>query len=237
MYKFFLAIAFFVAGLSLSPDLQAADFYYTLPKHLEATTIFAGDRHGDFKGDFVAHLSDGSAWKIHPDSKEIYSQWQSGDVLSIQLRTDSYVFKREHKFELINNSRGGSAKAMIVKHMSAPEPLHVVSSYYSWIEEKNYTGIILSDGSVWTVNRSKLFNRDTPVYVAVLPKHYPVYDGVLSETYFFPLDKWDYQFVLIIGDQREAVATDAASASELVKPPENRGDSGNKDIVYFEASF
>lgn len=192
--------------------------YPEVGQTLVGTEIFVGDRHGDFEGDYVTHLSDGSAWKIHPDNREVYQTWCVGDVVRIKVRTDWYWFKREHKFFLYNQTRGESAKVMLIQHINYPYPLKIVSSETyakstklvrvpkavlvykngKFVEEMtivyesqpcDYRKILgLSDGSYWVIkNDFDLFTLGTAVYIGA--------QG--SQTEF-------YDFVLIVGDQREA---------------------------------
>ncbi len=123
-------LLFMVGIVMMAQGLMAltnyAEVYPPVMQTLIAVDVFKGDRHGSFEGDDVAVLSDGSAWKIHPTSKEEFSKWEFGDTLRAAVRDDWYWFKREHKFALHNHTRGGFVKAMLIHHKE--EPLRVIST-------------------------------------------------------------------------------------------------------------
>jgi len=188
---------------------------------IAASETFKGDRHGAFYGDAVAVLSDGSKWKIHPLCKEAYQKWTPGDRVNVALRKDWYWFKREHKFVMYNLTRAESANVMIVGHredglrIATTEVYHkrTISLYDTerymrvtpdgrseLVEHQVYCGekpvemrkvLVLSDGSVWVI-RDHLndFNLGLRVYIGAQghPKKF-------------------YDFVLITGDEREAIYT------------------------------
>ncbi len=181
---------------------------------LDNTYVYPGDRHGQFEGDLVAYLSDGSYWKIHPKHRDIYMQWSGGDFVRIKVRTDFYWFKREHKFSLYNLNNGQSVNVMLVQHANLPFPLKIVSTDqyvkgYTMsfktqikIDEKGKPYettvvenipilrkvICLSDGSFWVIKDNfDDFTLGANVYVGA--QGHPT--------------KW-YDFILISGNEREA---------------------------------
>ncbi len=83
---------------------------------IEAYYDFPGDRHGDFVGDVTVILNDQSEWKVHPDDTEKFATWYINDIVHPRVRTSSYWFKREHKFELFNHTRRDTVRAMLVKY-------------------------------------------------------------------------------------------------------------------------
>lgn len=196
------------------------EIYPPVIQMLDGTLLFSGDRHGEFVNDFVAVLSDGSFWKIHPTQRVQYQNWQDGDYIQVKVRTEFYFFKREHKFELYNHTKGEALKAMLVKHSDIPYSRIVVSTdvyvsgstlqavtetEYYWVgnELKSHKvtkfiavpvyrkTLVLSDGSIWVIkDRFSDFTLGNKVYV-----------GAQGDP-----KKW-YDFVLISGTEREAVWT------------------------------
>lgn len=179
------------------------------------TDTFRGDSHGQFYGDYVAILADGSAWKIHPKDRELYESWSLGDRVRVMYRTDFYWIKREHKYWLHNHSNGQQCRVMIAQHSNNPWK-HIVATDIRSHEELvtqtiyedgqskevkvwalvPYAKIIrLNDGSLWKIeNRQKfdLYQVGTPVFVGV--------QGTPGD---------DYDFLLIVGLEREARCTRA----------------------------
>lgn len=155
---------------------------------VEGFYVFQGDSCGDFKGDTVILLSDGSAWKVHPDQKRAVPQWQVGDDVRVSIRNSHYYFKREHKFKLVNHALGGkSLKVMLVDY--GHYPLYVVdasepyATRIDWVPVKDDQGnivdhtpveadfqkdLILSDGTSCKINANlHCFNPGTFVYHGV----------------------------------------------------------------------
>jgi len=187
---------------------------------IENFYIFQGDKQGDFRGNMVVSLSNGSAWKGHPNDQKRLSRWEPGDLVHISLRTSSYWFKREHKFLLNNHSKKETVKVMLVGH--GPQPL-VISSlsevYYvevelvpvwGWDENDAYVilyhevepiykqNITLSDGSGWIIYKNfNEFLRGTAVYIG--------------------FDEFKNQFFLIAGQEREAVWSYADSGAVQIR--------------------
>jgi hypothetical protein len=217
-------IILFTCMLSFFPLdalLHFQEIYPETVQALEMTENFLGDRHGAFRGDLVAYLSDGSGWKVHPDSRITYSHWSQGDVVRIMVRNDFYWFKREHKFSLYNYNRNESVKVMLVHHKTFP-PLKVIDVDFYYASSATYpvteTVIVyhddgtqeaiesthwetspsdprkilaLNDGSVWDIKDSwNYFVPGTHVYVGAQGRN-----GI------------SFDFVIICGDQREAIWT------------------------------
>ena len=218
MKAFFLVVLLIVAKSHVWGIANFAEVYPPSVQMLQNTTQFVGDRHGDFVGDSVAILSDGSCWKVHPTSQGIYRFWQPGETVRIKVRTDWYWFKREHKFALYNYDRDESIKVMLVEHCA--EPLQIVDTksyaksqravynphtvYYqnSNGTQSSYTTyhfshyapmdfrkiLALSDGSVWVIRKNLgEFEVGMKVYIGA--------QGVPDRF---------YDFVFIVGDEREA---------------------------------
>jgi hypothetical protein len=184
---------------------EAASFEHRYQKlNLACISFFDGDKYGDFKNDFVANLNDGSAWKVHLEDQNLFCQWDLEDVILIRVRTSFYWFKREHKFELYNESRQEAVRVMLVRY---PEvPLYIVESethisgyhmsfytttdgygniHYHYYPIYTYaTTIILSDGSHWNIDEYCHFN-----------------DG--EKAYIF-LDQKSHTFILITEIERDA---------------------------------
>lgn len=172
-------------------------------KEYVSSYIFNGDKHGDFKGDFVMVLNDGSAWKVHPNDQVKFSNWLQGESIFVDIRTSWYWFKREHKYYLYNITRKENVRAMIVDYGdSSLEVVSVSKPYFSqtlfegiydddgnWLADVpcRVIDMILSDGSKWVRKYSRGYlNVGTKVYVIVI------------------LYKHSVQFYLIYEKERES---------------------------------
>lgn len=178
---------FFVLVLSIA----------TIQANLEIKSfdLFKGDSHGDFKGDIVLCLSDGSRWKAHPEERAQATDWNIGASVSISPRTEFYFFKREHKLLLNNLNTGESIKAMLILYDENPLTISHVSTYtladyvWEWVPvwdvfrgeftyQYQYTcrpilikDLILSDGTEWTVRKHlDSFVKGAKVYVGTDPR-------------------------------------------------------------------
>lgn len=116
----------FFCFTTVFPDVENLDKNLSVRPKLVSIELFSGDRHGDFKGDPVIILSDGSRWKVHPKDEKIISRWNVDDEVKVSLRTDTYWFKREHKFQLINRTRNEKAKVMLVNY--GPNPVKIIKT-------------------------------------------------------------------------------------------------------------
>lgn len=124
----FLFITFFsVTDASASPFVKCYDIHPNCYQQIIGETVFEGDRHGDFKGNSVAILEDGSYWKIHPKDTDLFASWDLGDVVRIGYRTSSYWFKREHKYHMYNVTKKEEARVMLIQHQGEPQELRVVT--------------------------------------------------------------------------------------------------------------
>ncbi|MFZ4100040.1 MAG: hypothetical protein ACOYKZ_06935, partial [Chlamydiia bacterium] len=197
-------------------------FYEIYPptlRALDGTRSFEGDRHQAFAGDLVARLSDGSEWKVRPQSRRDYESWIPGEPVSVQLRPHDYLFKREHHFFLVNHVRNSFVKAMMVTPRHVPNPTVIVDSetfvartelrsekkvivHRDGDEETLHTTrtdpvwrqrVTLSDGSQWVL-------RDTS---------YPWHPGTVITVGHRGQPNRYYNFVLIAGDQREVLTREA----------------------------
>lgn len=183
------------------------DFRRTLQYYV-GLAAFNGDSHGQFTGDPVAILSDGSAWKIHPKDKEKFSRWIGNEIVHVEARTSFYWFKREHKFELRNHMRNESVRAMLVQYPTYPLMIVESHSYIAdtkveYTEYRHDDGssttvptvynihekrVVLNDGSAWRIRENfDSFNIGNTVYL-----------GCNSENN-------RYYFFLVSGIEREAV--------------------------------
>jgi hypothetical protein len=206
----------FITSLCLTSHLSAISLGSETQKTTLLSTVdFEGDRHGDFKGDLVAVLSDESMWKIHPKDTEKYIKWQLEDSLHINVRTSHYWFKREHKFEIYNTTRRESVRAMLI----APSPTNAnvitgiemrdVSTTihsYSYIDADNKLCtvyypvthqekiLILNDGSIWSIRAKSHF------------KNYQVGDRVFIGT-TNNINTALNSFFIVQGNEREATWT------------------------------
>lgn len=115
---FFISLVFFLPILFYGAPAQGSQWVRPVQSltKMEGFYFFEGDNKGDFKGDLVAVLADGSAWKGHPSDTEVLSQWKIGDCIHVQVRTSFYWFKREHKFLLYNHDKNESVKVMLVNY-------------------------------------------------------------------------------------------------------------------------
>ena len=176
---------------------------------LNAVTDFEGDRHGQFRGDLIAILGDGSGWKIHPLDGVKFSRWNAGDAIQVCKRTTKYWFKREHKFELYNHSNQETVRVMLVQYPDNPTYIYSTDTYlagtklisYTWVDAQGwmhydyYTVNIyhkilhLSNGTSWLITDKSEFSNYC--------ENDPVYMGYnVKETNISPF--------LISGTQREA---------------------------------
>jgi hypothetical protein len=188
--------------------LQGAIFGNTYA--INSTSTFSGDSHGEFFGNSVTILSDGSAWKVHPDDELKYSLWLPGETVHPQVRTSFYWFKREHKFELQNLCRNESIRVMLVQYPTYPLYITHVDwvehgGYYTTHKTKDASGnsyslikwnplylknVYLNDGSIWhIVTDNKNFKEGKFVY-----------SGIQTNANGF-------EYFLIAGTEREAVWT------------------------------
>ncbi|MCB1117782.1 MAG: hypothetical protein KDK50_04285 [Chlamydiia bacterium] len=123
--------------------------------------IYRGDTNGDFKGDTVYILSDGSHWKIHADDLGKCSSWQNGQPVNIRARMDWCLWcKPKHQFLIYNRALNETAKVMLVAHAAQPKKIvkvEVLSSLYALVT--------LSDSKEWIVPRKISFIPGERIYV------------------------------------------------------------------------
>jgi hypothetical protein len=185
----FIVLATCTTIVSASEEETLVDRSLAFDSYLVGSYEFQGDSHGDFRGDIVAVLSDGSQWKVHPDHPRKFSRWDVGDIIHVEYRTSFYWFKREHKFHLYNHSNGEYVKVMlanygdeslVVVNASKPcatdsitVPIYSVDSSGNWYVSGydqvpcGYRSVItLSDGTVWNINKKfSNFKYGRKVYV------------------------------------------------------------------------
>lgn len=216
MNKFLGALALMMCVVSTAFGVvEFESIYPPSVQYLITTDFFRGDSQGAFVGNPVAILSDGSAWKIHPEDAEKYSHWSVNDRLRVRYRTEFYWFKREHKFWLYNHNNGESCRVMIAQHSNYPfrriestellsreeyveKVTYIDGTKYkkgSW-EQVPYAKILrLSDGSIWRIKNQKKFDQ--------FPMGASVFVGVQGTPGI------EYDFILIVGLEREAISTRA----------------------------
>lgn len=193
----------------LSADLQEWEKMIPGKQTLVSVSPFVGDQYGDFKGDFVAHLSDGSSWKVHPYDSLAFSLWTTTDILHVGFRTSFYFFKREHKFEIVNHTRNETVRVMIVDYPK-PAPLQIVfaeevlensvlvpyvysdkkgQTYTTYYPQNTYVKkLTLSDGSIYTIAEDfDYYSIGDKVYV-VLNASKSCFDLALADG----LDRYSY---------------------------------------------
>ncbi len=205
------------SAFSLQAITNYAEVYPNSLQHIQFKGVFSGDRHGKFEGDLMAILEDGSEWKVHPKSRATFESWSMGDIVRVKVRTDWYWFKREHKFQLYNHTKGQTVNVMLTKHIDYPSALKITSvetyfKSYGFVPHTKYVFIdgelkpvtkysyeptnprkviMLSDGTTWVIKDNlNDFQIGSRVYLGA--------QGVPNVF---------YDFVLISGDQREAIWT------------------------------
>lgn len=166
-----LALCTSLIGISyLSAEIYQNDVKPEL-HYVIANEIFAGDKHGDYRGDIVAILDDGSKWKIHPTRKKKFLAWDQSDIIHVGLKTSYYFLTRDHHFYLINQTKNEKIKVMMVGmpqealrimttdtyvdgHKFGPQtytnPLGRTHVVYT-VQKVYAVNVRLSDGSVWKV--------------------------------------------------------------------------------------
>lgn len=170
---------------------------------LEIVANYEGDKHGEFRGDLVAVLNDGSCWKVHPKDRTLFSQWVQHDVIQVCKRMTSYWFKREHKFELYNHSTGERVRAMLVQYPTYPTLIQdsqtilvdTIIKTNSWVDAWGFIHrdsykvnvynklLFLSDGTLWTIKDEGAFAcfcKGDRVYVGYNTNDYTASDRKIS---------------------------------------------------------
>ncbi len=189
MKKLYLSLALFICVFATTFAHSQEDFRRTLQYYVGLSS-FIGDKHGDFKGDPVAVLSDGSAWKIHPKDSEKFSKWLANEILRPEARTSFYLLKREHKFRLYNHMRNESVRAMLAQYPTYPLMVIESETYNAGRPEKR---VVLNDGTVWRIRKNfNHFNIGTTVHLGC--NYETTRDGMEL-----------HRFFLISGIEREAV--------------------------------
>lgn len=116
MYKALLIMA--LSSLLMFQTVSAEKL--TSDGVIEAVYPFKGDSKGEFVGDLVFRLNDGSEWKTHKKDAKTTKRWSQSDFIEVSIRTSFYFFKREHKFILTNHTRKETARAMIINYQYNP---------------------------------------------------------------------------------------------------------------------
>ncbi len=202
--KFLICVLLIFLNSHLLAELNLLDFSSTRSS-LKAISVFEGDQYGDFKNDLVAFLNDGSAWKVHPKDLEKFSFWALDDFIHIQVRTSFYWFKREHKFELVNDSRKESVRAMLVQYPVNALVVEENEKYLASYRMKFYTtrdahGNLQYHYSPIYTYKTKLRLNDGSIYITAANHHYSNGDKV----YCFLDHEDQLAFILVKGIEREA---------------------------------
>ncbi len=161
MKKILLFLTFVLcAAASLAAFEQPIDLYNPAraDHKLVATETFRGDKYGDFYGNPVAILDDGSGWKVHPRDAKQFLRWRLQDEVHVEIREQDYWLKREHHFYLVSNHTGEKVRAMLVKYPDNPlkvQDTNMADVYlwesqlciYCYLSKK----VLLNDGSEWFI--------------------------------------------------------------------------------------
>lgn len=116
---------FFLCGNAFSEELASGEDYWNFPVYeaflannhaFQGLYTYSGDKQGDFKNDYVAILSDGSHWKVHPKNKTNVESWLPEDPILVHARQTPHWFKREHNLELHNVRLKESVPVMLIKY-------------------------------------------------------------------------------------------------------------------------
>jgi hypothetical protein len=188
----------FVTVLSAKARLES---YPAIMQRVSTFYTYEGDRYNQFAGDATIVLSDGSAWKTHPEDSQKLNRFVPGDWVHVGVRPTWYFFKREHKFELVNHNNGEKIRVMLARHASQPKYVVACEKIYENTEAPDATTpknkrptpsakkLTLNDGSVWML-KEKLgyFSSGNTVCIG----------ANFDETHFD-------SFYIINGTQREAV--------------------------------
>lgn len=175
MLRRFASLAL-LSTLLFAGNVYAANTYFKSIQpefhQIVATDLYQGDQEGDFVGDIVAVLEDSSCWKIHPTRTDKFLAWNLDDVIHVGIRTNTYWFKREHKFHLVNHTKNEKIKVMLV-NMPKEAPHIVTCETYvesSYLTTRTYWDLngnshttlervyvyakrlILTDGTMWRIN-------------------------------------------------------------------------------------
>jgi hypothetical protein len=129
---------------------------------LSGYATYEGDKQGDFKGDIVALLDDGSSWKVHPKHEAQFLSWTPGQNIHVGRRESHYFYKREHKFTLVNHDLGEEVFVMLVRtphvviHSGQSVPtVKAVTANANGKETVRYLNykknITLSNGDLWEI--------------------------------------------------------------------------------------
>lgn len=176
----------------------------------EANFIYEGDNEGKFKNDFVAVLDDGSQWKIHSKNYEQFSKWNIGDLVHIELQTQTewYLFKK-YDLLLFNHECNESIEVSLLQTpltislSENPQPTSYIDSGFGKTYQNYRQNITTSDGQQWEIidpELKKSFPKDTPVYIG-----YNVYNSLPSSILCYVLEdgKKYVSFFIINGAEQK----------------------------------
>ncbi len=196
-----------LALFCLFPLIAAAPSYEST---IRGFTLFEGDAHGDFKGDFVAHLYDGSAWKIHPKDRKKVEKWSVDERVHIEVRTSRYWKKREHKFFIYNDDRNEPLRTMLVDYGCDAAEVIDASTVYIYGSRSEPVYGIDRNGNYDIIYWERVYDEAMDVtldsgFVCAVTKHFRSYDpGHRIYLGCNRAEKRDVYF-LISGIEREAV--------------------------------
>lgn len=163
--------------LCLSASLFGDDNLYDFSRadhKLVGVDTFQGDKYGDFAGDRVAILDDGSCWKIHPKDTTKFFKWKMNETMHVECREKDYWFSRQHYFYLVNHATSQKVRVMPAKFGSHAVKIKetIMTEASTWAagnsiycsHEKKVT---LSDGSEWYIfGASPGITRGKQAYVS-----------------------------------------------------------------------
>lgn len=181
--------------------------YPSVVQYVDTIENVLGDYYGKFYCDPVITLTDGSKWKIHSDSLKTLKKWQIGDEVHVAARFGRFWLGRQHAFFLCNHDLNSRIKAMLVKHKAFPLtiidehnyapspkvrfPKKIASGRQQYQPHDLRKILFVSDGSAWIIkDKIQEFQKGMQVYIGA--------QGI-SERF--------YDFILITGDEKEAVWT------------------------------
>lgn len=199
MCVFLFMMAF---GALLADDML---MYYAEPKPIQS---FSND-----EGRVVVNLADASVWKVHPDHATQAAAWEIGDKVYIQVRKSCYWFKREHKFRIMNETKGESVKAMIIDHGASPLRVTEVSEpVYTFFDEvpiyaEGEDRAPVAVGTKWVFDGKKMTLNLNRGSLVVVRDHFDKFQEE-TELHLGVDNRKGYQgLFLIVGEGKDAVWT------------------------------
>ncbi len=145
-----------MSTLSATSFWTCEEIHPAVNQQIVGRSIYEGDHHGDFKGDLLVILNDGSSWKIHPKDTKMLAYWEPSDQVHIAYRKSHFHFKREHKFFLRNQAKGEEARVILIEHKEDPLELKIVSIDEAWFKHFELRDYLLAnDIHLWPERSSE----------------------------------------------------------------------------------